>query len=140
MDRLGKGLPNLYLGTELPRGSVRAVARTGSGWVKMFRLSGDWKPAAPPFPTAFLLAVRSDQAFKEGLDEVAKAGFRAGAEQSVKAFVVSTQDAPIFSTELEILRPFRQLPINAVTAEVDSGAGNFTGCATNRELSRDLAL
>ena len=37
--RLVKGLPNLYLGTELPRGSVRAVARTGQGWVKMFRLS-----------------------------------------------------------------------------------------------------
>jgi hypothetical protein len=47
---LGKGLPNLYLGTELPLGSVRAVARTGPGRVKMFRLSGDWKPAA--FPTA----------------------------------------------------------------------------------------
>jgi hypothetical protein len=40
VDRLGKGLPNLDLGTELPRGSVRAVARTGPGWVKMFRLYG----------------------------------------------------------------------------------------------------
>ena len=48
----GQWLPNLYLGTELPRGSVRAVARTGPGWVKMFRLSDDWKPATPPFPTA----------------------------------------------------------------------------------------
>jgi hypothetical protein len=45
VDRQGKGLPNLYLGMEIPRGSVRAVARTGPGWVKLFRLSGDKKPA-----------------------------------------------------------------------------------------------
>jgi hypothetical protein len=44
VDRLGKGLPNLYLGTELPRGSARAVARTGPGWVKMFRLSAAGSP------------------------------------------------------------------------------------------------
>ena len=25
---------------------------SGALWVKMFRLSGDWTPAAPPFPTA----------------------------------------------------------------------------------------
>ena len=32
----GQGLPNLYPGAELPRGSVRAVARTSPGWVRCF--------------------------------------------------------------------------------------------------------
>jgi hypothetical protein len=45
VDGLGKGLPNLYLGTELSRGSVRAVARTGPAWVKIF---GSPTTGSPP--------------------------------------------------------------------------------------------